>query len=164
MILFFVIFFDGCFVVDQGHHRLPVLCRGLLSYHHKVPFHDAIFLHGISIYLEHEVISGPYHGWRDLDGVYIFHRLNGFSGRHLPQKRKLESPGFHWADHLNGSLTVFFLRKANITFPFQDLEIGGNRVIRAKFELGADLVKTGRSSPFLNVAINIRQKSLLFVC
>ena len=76
---------------------------------------------------------------------------------------KLESPGFHGADHLNGPLLVLFPGKADIAFLLKGLKIGDHRVIRTEAEVGTDFVKTGRDPPLFYVAGNISQEVLLFV-
>ena len=101
--------------------------------------------------MEDEAISILSHEWRDLDGAHIFHRLNRFACGHPSQKGKLESPGLHGTDYLNGPFAILFPGTPDIALPLQDLEIGGDRVEGTESEVGADFIKTGGYAPLLHV-------------
>ena len=157
-----IILLDRGFVVDEGHHRLSVFSARLLAHDDEISVQDPVFLHGIPFDLENKVISLPDHGGRDFDHVHGFHGLDRFSGSHSSKEGKLEAPGFHRADHFDGSLQVFSVRKTDIAFPFQGLEVGGDRVVRIKTEVGADFFETRRSVPVADVFGYKPQKFFLF--
>ncbi len=146
------IFFKGGLIIDQGDHGLPVLRSWLFPNHDKISVQDPLFSHGNSLDLEDKEVSLPDHGWRDFNHIHVFYRLNRFPGRHLSEERKLKPSGFHGANDFNGPFLVLLPRKTDVTFPFQGLEIGRDRVVGVEAELGAYLLKAGGTAPFLRVS------------
>jgi len=157
-----IILFDRCFIVDEGHHGLSVFSGRLLSHNDEITVQDPVFLHGIPFDQKNKVISLTDHGGRDFDHINGFHGLDGFSGSHSSEEGKLETPGFHRADHFDGPLQVLSARKTDIAFPLQGFEIGGDGVIRGKAEVGANLFKTRRPAPVMDISGYKTQKVLLF--
>jgi hypothetical protein len=82
----------------------------------------------------------------------------------MTQEGKFKPFGLHRADNLYGTLLVLLSGKTDISFSFQNFEIGGHRVVRLEIEMVAYLVKTGSIAPFPYVPGNITQKCLLFFC